>query len=72
MKRVRKFEYEGHEVHLGYSTKYKHYKVQVGGKPAGWVIPGTCSAYDDNGELLGVANSIETAAYFVAENYVYS
>ena len=71
MKRALTLEYEGKVVKCGLSTKYKHYKVQVDGSPAGWVDPGAYRAYNAQAECIGTFKSLDQAAYAVAEHYVH-
>ena len=71
MKRGIDMVYEGHQVHLGYSTKCQHYRVSLDGVAIGWVVPRLFGAYNNEGEYLGMFKNIECAAEAVAEHHVY-
>ena len=64
-------QYEDLQISLGYSTRYRHYRVLVGREPIGWVVPHINAAYTEQGEYLGRFQSLEKAAEAVAEHYKY-
>ena len=71
MTRTVHIQYEGLQIHLGYSTRYRHYRVWAEREPIGWVVPHINAAYTEQGEYLGRFQSLERAAEAVAEHYVY-
>ena len=71
MKRKMQMQYEDLQVHLGYSSQYRHYRVCVERQPIGWVVPHVNTAYTSQGEALGRFTTLERAVDAVAEHYKY-
>ena len=71
MKRTMQMQYEDLQINLGYSTRYRHYRVCIEREPIGWVVPHINAAYSEQGESLGKFQSLEKAAEAVAEHHKY-